>query len=65
MGFSSKDTGVGCHALFQVYSVVAQMVKNLPETWDCQFQIPNLSFPPFPCGNHKFVFEVCEAVSVL
>ena len=38
MGFSSKDTGVGCHALFQVYSVVAQMVKNLPETWETRVQ---------------------------
>ena len=30
--------------------------------------IPNLiypSSPPFPFGNHKFVFEVCESVSVL
>ena len=22
-------------------------------------------FPPFPFGNHKFVFFVCESVSVL
>ena len=21
--------------------------------------------PPFPFGNHKFVFHVCEAISVL
>ena len=31
--------------------------------------IPNSSFipppPPFPFGNHNFVFEVCESVSVL
>ena len=24
-----------------------------------------LSSPPFPFGNHKFVFDVCETVSVL
>ena len=27
---------------------------------------PNLSFPPtFPFGNHKFIFYVCESISVL
>ena len=32
----------------------------------CLSQPPNLSLPPpFPFGNHKFVFEVCESVSVL
>ena len=24
-----------------------------------------LSPPPFPFGNHKFVFTVCESISVL
>ena len=32
----------------------------------CQSQPPNLSFPlPFPAGNHKFVFYICESVSFL
>ena len=32
----------------------------------CQSQTPNYpSSPPFPPGNHKFVFYVCESVSVL
>ena len=32
----------------------------------CQSQIPNLALPcPFPFGNHKFVFYICESVSVL
>ena len=32
----------------------------------CYSQIPNLSpAQPFPFGNHKFVFYVCESVSVL
>ena len=30
------------------------------------YQLPNLSLPsPFPFGNHKFVFYVCESLSVL
>ena len=29
----------------------------------CQFQSPNLSFPsPFPLGNHKCVFYICDFV---
>ena len=33
----------------------------------CSSQTPNLSFspPPFPFGNHKFVFYVCGSISVL
>ena len=32
----------------------------------CYSQIPNLFLPiPFPFGIHKFVFYVCESVSVL
>ena len=32
----------------------------------CYSQSPNLSpTPPFPFGNWKFVFYVCESVSVL
>ena len=32
----------------------------------CESQTPNLSFPqPFPFGNSKFVFYVCEPISVL
>ena len=33
----------------------------------CQLQIPNLSLPlPLPPpSNHKFVFYVCESISVL
>ena len=31
----------------------------------CQFQTPNLSTPPFPFNNHKFVFYVCGSISVL
>ena len=27
---------------------------------------PNLPFlPPFPFGNHRFVFKICKSVSVL
>ena len=32
----------------------------------CQSQTPNLALPfPFTFGNHKFVFYICESVSVL
>ena len=33
----------------------------------CQSPLPNLSLPclAFPFGNHKFVFYVCESVTVL
>ena len=32
----------------------------------CQSQIPDLPFAPcFPFGNHKFIFKICESVSVL
>ena len=30
-----------------------------------QSQTPSLFLPPFPFGNHKLVFYVCEPVSVL
>ena len=30
----------------------------------CQSQSPNLSLPPLPCGKHKFVFYICNSVSV-
>ena len=32
----------------------------------CESQAPDLFLPPpFPFGNHKFVFYVCESISVL
>ena len=31
----------------------------------CSFHTPNSSLLPSPFGNHKFVFCVCESVSVL
>ena len=31
----------------------------------CQSQSPNLSLPPFPFGNHKLVFHICDSISVL
>ena len=30
-----------------------------------EYQAPNLLPPCFPFGKHKFVFEICEAVSDL
>ena len=27
-------------------------------------QSPTLSFPTFPLGNHKFVFYICDSVTV-
>ena len=30
----------------------------------CESQSPNFSLPAFPPGNHKFVFYVCNSISV-
>ena len=31
----------------------------------CLSPKPNLSLPPFPFGNRKFAFYICESISVL
>ena len=31
----------------------------------CQSQSYHLSLRPFPLGNHKFVFYICDLISVL
>ena len=31
----------------------------------CQSQSPDLSHPPLPRGNHKFLFYICDSISVL
>ena len=30
----------------------------------CQSQSPNLSLPPSLAGNHKFIFYICNSVSL-
>ena len=46
---------VGSYELSILYIVV----------YVCQSQSPDLSLPPFPVGNHKFVFYIYDSVSVL
>ena len=50
-----------CYAVSPCWLSILSIVVCL-----CQSQTTNLSLPqPFPFGNHKFVFYVCESVSVL
>ena len=44
------------------------MLYNRPSLFWCVCINPKLLIsppPPFPIGNHKFVFYVCESLSVL
>ena len=57
--------------MFQVYNKVIQLIYYIYIfffyiVYICLSQTPNLSvLPHFPFGNHKFVFYVCESISVL
>ena len=39
-------------------------IYSLFTVYICKSQIPNLSWPPVPFGNHKLV-SICESLSVL
>ena len=47
-----------------IYKTEIDPTENRKQTYD--YQTANLSLPhtPLPLGNHKFVFSICESVSV-
>ena len=74
-----KNTGMSSHSLLQGISLTPesnlgllhcrQILYHLSHQGIKGYVNPKLliypSSPPFSFGNHKFVFEVCECVSVL
>ena len=51
-----------------LYSIVGPCCLSISYIIVCmgQSQTPNLFlYLSLPCGNHKFVFYVCESVSIL
>ena len=52
--------GEAPRSLFVIYNILHTIVCV------CQSQSPSLSLPtPYPAGNHKFVYYICDSISVL
>ena len=72
---SQRKTNIMWHCLYVkskkkkntnelIYKTEIDPTENRKQTYD--YQTANLSLPhtPLPFGSHKFVFSICESVSI-